>query len=150
MHTPSPPSSNVHTPSPPSPRLNIVYIMCHVQDSSLQVPGCDLNRRSSEGDVSRVKSGPVKHKPPFSPLSEPSSPQLTRSSSPTPSTESESSSQTETPGVARRPSPPPCSLQERVREIGLSWSHVCMCVCMYVGHGGDGWWFQDGCGQIHR
>lgn len=52
-------------------------------------------------------------KPPPSPHLE-QSPSPQRAPSPTPSTESESSSVAE--GAARRPSPPPCSLRERVSE----------------------------------
>lgn len=45
------------------------------------------------------------------------SPQTPRSISPTPSTESESSSTAEGGTSSRRPSPPPCSMKERVREL---------------------------------
>ena len=59
-----------------------------------------------------VAPSEAKDKPSASPQQVPS-PQLSRSASPTPSTESEGSSVAEGGG---RPSPPPCSLRERVSQ----------------------------------
>ncbi len=78
-----------------------------VQNESIieQVPTFQV---TSHDALPSSEPSEVKDKPSSSPQQ---SPQLSRSASPTPSTESEGSSLAEGGG---RPSPPPCSLRERV------------------------------------
>lgn len=87
---------------------------------ALQVSSHDNTSASSTAEDEEVKEL-LKHKPPLSPHHHQSSSPLTNTStSPTPSTESESSSLAE----GTRPSPPPCSLRERVQY----YLQLCNCV----------------------
>ena len=94
---------------------------------TFEVSVADDPAASSAAEDEEVKEL-LKHKPPLSPFSQQqaNSPVTSTSTSPTPSTESESSSVAEGTTV-QRPSPPPCSLRERVSQ------HIfCIITCMCV------------------